>query len=438
MSKNSIDIPSLNSLLQEKLKSLETNSLRESSWKNFLQSGFPSVKHEEWRFTPIESSLKKIQKINSETTVTLPPETEKIISSLEPIDAFKIILVNGKPISFSEEIVDGIEMLRLNDAENKFPELISSHYGKYLNTDKEIFNALNTALTSEGIFIHLKKNIQTEKPIHIISIHDNREEGIYSTSRILIVLEEGAKAQIMETHISTGEKFSFTNNGAEIFLNPNSRLEYHLVQHLSLLHSSEASVIDSRQIVLSKDSFCNFTTVSMSGHLIRNNINMLFNDSNAEGHLYGLYLPSKNELMDNHSLVDHAKPNCRSNEFYKGIMTENGKGVFNGKIMVRKDAQKTNAYQNNRNLLLSDDASMNAKPQLEIFADDVKCSHGATSGQLDEEAMFYLRARGIGEVEAKKLLTLAFAEDVLVQTKHEGLHNQIDKWIEEKITTSNS
>ena len=161
---------------------------------------------------------------------------------------------------------------------------------------------------------------------------------------------------------------------------------------------------------------------------------MLFNAQNGEGHLYGLYLPSKNELMDNHSLVDHAMPNCFSNEFYKGIMTENGKGVFNGKIMVRKDAQKTNAYQNNRNLLLSDDAGLNAKPQLEIFADDVKCSHGATSGQLDEDAMFYLRARGIGELEAKKLLTLAFAEDVLVQTKHEGLHNQIDKWIEEKLS----
>ena len=427
MSKQVLDIPVLNEKLNAELQSLDKNPLRDSSWKNFLQSGFPSVKDEEWRFTPLENSLKKIQKISSADSVSLPAEAEKIIASLEPIEAYKIIVVNGKPVSVSAEI----------DGTVSFPfweGVRMGLFGKYLNTEKETFNALNTALTNDGVFIHLKKNSQIEKPIHIISFHDNREEGIYSTSRILIVAEEGAKAHIVETHISTAEKFSLQNLGAEIIVKQNARIEYHLIQHFSLLGKSEASVIDSRQVVLEKDSFCNFTTVSMSGALIRNNLHMLFNAQNGEGHLYGLYLPAKNELIDNHSLVDHAMPNCFSNEFYKGIMTENGKGVFNGKIMVRKDAQKTNAYQNNRNLLLSDDAGLNAKPQLEIFADDVKCSHGATSGQLDEGAMFYLRARGIGEMEAKKLLTLAFAEDVLVQTKHEGLHNQIDKWIEEKLS----
>ncbi|GDX53059.1 Fe-S cluster assembly protein SufD [Bacteroidota bacterium] len=427
MSKQVLEIPVLNEKLFAELQSLDKSYLRDSSWNNFLQSGFPSVKHEEWRFTPLENSLKKIQKISSADSVSLPAEAEKIIASLEPIDAYKIIVVNGKPVSVSAEI-DGTVSFPFGEG------IRMGLFGKYLTTEKETFNALNTALTNDGVFIHLKKNSQTEKPIHIISVHDNREEGIYSTSRILIVAEEGAKAHIVETHISTAEKFSLQNLGAEIIVKQNARIEYHLIQHFSLLGKSEASVIDSRQVVLEKDSFCNFTTVSMSGALIRNNLHMLFNAQNGEGHLYGLYLPSKNELMDNHSLVDHAMPNCFSNEFYKGIMTENGKGVFNGKIMVRKDAQKTNAYQNNRNLLLSDDAGLNAKPQLEIFADDVKCSHGATSGQLDEDAMFYLRARGIGEMEAKKLLTLAFAEDVLVQTKHEGLHNQIDKWIEKKLS----
>ena len=434
MSKQVLDIPVLNKKLFAQMQTLAQNPLRDSSWKNFLQSGFPSVKHEEWRFTPLENSLKKIQKVSSPDFVSLSDDAEKIIASLEPIDAYRIILVNGKPISNSVKISDEISLLSLKEAQKNFPEIIKEHFGKYLTTEKETFNALNTALTNDGVFIYLKKNSQAEKPIHIISVHDNREEGIYSTSRILIVAEEGAKAHIVETHISTAEKFSLQNLGAEIIVKPNARIEYHLIQHFSLLGKSEASVIDSRQVVLEKDSFCNFTTVSMSGALIRNNLHMLFNAQNGEGHLYGLYLPSKNELIDNHSLVDHAMPNCFSNEFYKGIMTENGKGVFNGKIMVRKDAQKTNAYQNNRNLLLSDDAGLNAKPQLEIFADDVKCSHGATSGQLDEDAMFYLRARGIGEFEAKKLLTLAFAEDVLVQTKHEGLHNQIDKWIEEKLS----
>ena len=425
--KSVLEIPQLNEKLLAQLQSLAPNPLRDSSWKNFLQSGFPSVKHEEWRFTPLENTLKKIQKVSSAVPVSLPAEAEKIIASLEPIDAYKIIVVNGKPVSVSAEI-DGTVSFPFGEG------VRMGLFGKYLSTEKETFNALNTALTNDGLFIHLKKNSQAEKPIHIISVHDNREEGIYSTSRILIVAEEGAKAHIVETHISTAEKFSLQNLGAEIIVKQNARIEYHLIQHFSLLGKSEASVIDSRQVVLEKDSFCNFTTVSMSGALIRNNLHMLFNAQNGEGHLYGLYLPAKNELMDNHSLVDHAMPNCFSNEFYKGIMTENGKGVFNGKIMVRKDAQKTNAYQNNRNLLLSDDAGLNAKPQLEIFADDVKCSHGATSGQLDEDAMFYLRARGIGEMEAKKLLTLAFAEDVLVQTKHEGLHNQIDKWIEEKLS----
>ncbi|HAP01113.1 MAG TPA: hypothetical protein DCQ93_04235, partial [Bacteroidetes bacterium] len=191
MNRTLFDIPSLNEKIEKQFLSLDKNSGRENSWKNFSQLGFPSVKHEEWRFTPIESSLKKIQKINSETTVALPAETEKIISSFEPIDAHKIILVNGIPVSISNEIESEISVLTLKDAKEKFSETISSYYGKYLNSEKESFSALNSALADNGIFIRFEKNYEAQKPIHIISVHDNREEGIYSTSRILIVTEEG-------------------------------------------------------------------------------------------------------------------------------------------------------------------------------------------------------------------------------------------------------
>ncbi|MFI5135439.1 MAG: Fe-S cluster assembly protein SufD, partial [Chitinophagales bacterium] len=292
------------------------------------------------------------------------------------------------------------------------------------------------ALSNDGVVLHVKKNVTLDKPVHIIHIHDNREEGNFFCSRILVVLEEGSSASVTETHVGLSTHFSLSNIGAEIKVNANARLEYQLIQHLSLLHSSEASLIDNRQISLQKNSFCNFSTVTLSGQLIRNNLSVRFDDERGESHFYGMYLPSSNELFDNHTLVDHALPNCFSNEFYKGILLGNGKGVFNGKILVRKDAQKTNAYQNNRNLLLSDEAQVHAKPQLEIFADDVKCTHGATTGQLDQEALFYLRARGIDEKLAKKMLTIAFAEDMLTQIKHEGLHHQLENWIEQKLSAT--
>jgi len=441
MTKKFLDIPELNEKLLSGLHFLEANMngnknsvvnrLREEAMEKFLQTGFPSHKNEEWRFTPIESSLKKISKISFDAPL-LPDEAENFISSLEPKDALKIVVLNSKPTS-SSITNEGLELMSIKEAEQKIPEVLEQHYGKYLSTDNESFSAINTALSDDGVVLHVKKNISLDKPIHVIHVHDNREEGNFSCSRILVVLEENSNATLTETHFALTPNFSLTNLGAEIKVGANARVEYQLIQHLDVLSKSEASIIDNRQISLEKNSFCNFTTVTLSGQLIRNNLNVRFDDVNGESHFYGLYLPSQNELFDNHTMVDHALPNCFSNEFYKGILLKNGRGVFNGKILVRKDAQKTNAYQNNRNLLLSNEAHVNAKPQLEIFADDVKCTHGATTGQLDEEAVFYLRARGIDQNTAKKMLTIAFAEDTLSHIKHEALHQQLKKWIEEKL-----
>lgn len=443
MTKRSFDIPVLNEKLIAALQLLDggmngsrdsvINRLRQPAMEKFLQTGLPSPKHEEWRFTPIEASLKKISKISLQPA-PLSAEVEKVISSLEPVDSYKLVLVNGKPADPVVVTMEGVEFMSLSEAQKKIPEVIEQHYGKYLSTDREAFNAINTALSSDGVILYVRKNVAVDKPFHLVHVHDNREEGNLILGRVLVVLEEGASASISETHISLSPHFSFANLGAEIKVAANARVEYQLVQHLSLLNRSESSVVDNRIISLEKDGFCNFTTVTLSGQLVRNNLTVRFDAVNGECHLYGLYMPSSHELFDNHTVVDHAVRNCFSNEFYKGILNGNGKGVFNGKILVQQDAQKTNAYQNNRNILLSDEAHINAKPQLEIFADDVKCTHGATTGQLDEEALFYLRTRGIGEQEAKKILTVAFAGDMLSQIKHHRLHQQLEKWIELKLT----
>ncbi|MBA3649726.1 MAG: SufD family Fe-S cluster assembly protein [Chitinophagales bacterium] len=461
MRKKELEIPGLNEKLLAGMHFLEAgmngnrnsivNRLRQPAMEKFRQSGFPSPKNEEWRFTPIESSLKKISRLSFDSRV-LSSETEAFIASLEPSDAYKVIVVNSRPVFFSTPDNAGVELMSISDAQKKIPLVIEKHYGKYLSFENETFSAINTALSKDGIVLHIKDNITLDKPLHIIYAHDNHEEGNFCCSRILVVLEEGAKASITETHIALSTHFSLSNIGAEIKVSANARVDYYLVQHLAAGRhnlqneesqqrsfsfgsgSTEASIIDNRQVSLDKDSYCNFTTVTLSGQLVRNNLNVQFDGTNGESHLYGLYLPSGNELFDNHTLVDHATPSSFSKEFYKGIISGNGKGVFNGKILVRKDAQKTNAYQNNKNLLLSDEAHVNAKPQLEIFADDVKCTHGATTGQLDQDALFYLQARGIGKNEAKKMLTVAFAADMLSQILHEPLHQQLERWIEEKLS----
>ena len=349
------------------LKQFRTDSL-----ENLQLTGFPNSKQEDWRFAKTEILFQE----NFETGI------------------------DHSVISYSHEVEPGVICCSLEDAlKNHLPKL-KTIYGQVAKEARNGFLDLNAAIGSSGVFIHLDKNVIAKNPMHI-------ELGGSKTSqpRIVILLEEGSSLNLILEHQAGG----WINSVSEIICKKNSRLNF-----ISIQDGGKNSFITSQtEAEVSRDAVANFFTLSLDNIFVSNNLNLRFTESKGEAHLFGLTLLNGKNLCDNHTVVDHAFPNCFSNEFYKGIFQEDSTGVFNGKIFVRKDAQKTNAFQSNRNILLSDNATIHTKPQLEIFADDVKCTHGAAVGQLDEEALFYLRTRGLDDDSARGMLTLAFANDIL-------------------------
>ena len=403
---------------------------RKEAIENFNRIGFPNSKNEEWKYTNISPILnsKPAFDINEKASSLTKENIQKFLIAGE--NAVVLVFENGifnKSISTPANHSKGVEIVNLASVTDH--EIVKKHLGKIAFAGNEPFVALNNAFVQDGVFIHVKSEVQFEIPVHILYI-DSSENPQHTTSvRNLIIAEKGSKINITESfHSLTDEVCGFTNSITEIAVMQNANVEFVKAQ----LSSSKSSQISYTQAIQERDSIFDTVTVTLSGELVRNNLHIKMNDVNCTSHLFGLYILDGNQLVDNHTLVDHAMPNCFSNELYKGIIGGKASGVFNGKIMVRKDAQKTNAYQSNKNILLTDDAQMNTKPQLEIFADDVKCTHGATTGQLDEEALFYLRARGIGEKSARALLNIAFAGDVLNNIKNEVLkenllHLAVDK-----------
>lgn len=275
----------------------------------------------------------------------------------------------------------------------------------------------------------MKRGKVVEHPVYIYNINDARSANILSQPRSLYYISENAQATFVETYATIGAQESFTNQVSEIVVEKDAILEYYKIQN-DVVTSNQVTTTHIRQV---GKSLVNTVTISLNGAIIRNNLNIAMEAEYSESHFYGLYFLKGTTLVDNHTVVDNVKPNCQSNELYKGVVDDNATAVFNGKIFVQKDAQKTNAFQSNKNILLSDGATVNTKPQLEIFADDVKCSHGCTVGQLDEEAYFYLRSRGISEKAAKSLLVHAFAIDILAHIKPETIRQYVDKLITERL-----
>jgi Fe-S cluster assembly protein SufD len=290
---------------------------------------------------------------------------------------------------------------------------------------KDGIHALNTSFIYGGVFIIINKNEVLENPFYFYHILKTNENHTLAQTRSLIYVEESAKVQLAEAYKTFGPMDSFTNEVMEVVVNDNAVVEYYKLQNDSV-NASHVGTTHIRQI---GKSYVHTVTVSLNGGVIRNNIDIIMEAAGNEAHMYGLYLIKGRTHVDNHTLVDNTEPNCFSNEFYKGIIDEHATGVFSGKIFVRPDAQKTNAYQSNKNILLSDSATVNTKPQLEIFADDVKCSHGCTVGKLDEEALFYLRTRGISKENAQSMLLQAFASDMVAQIKPESLRKYAEELI---------
>jgi Fe-S cluster assembly protein SufD len=425
---------SLNGLAKDKDGNPEkVHCVKLDALKRFEQLGFPEKKSEDWKYTNITPVIQKDysqKKKDKAVTVTKTAISDFVIPKLK---ANLLVFING---IFSRKLSNIITsdttayIGSFNDAYNIHKELIELHFGKYADYQNNGLTALNTSHARDGGFIYLPKDEIVEEPIHFLFVSDTRLKNILSQPRNLIIAGENSKATIVESYHSLNHNYSFTNAVTEIFANKNSGIEHYKIQD-----EVETSYnISTTQVNQERDSRYRSVTITWGGSIVRNNLNSVLSGENAECTMFGLYAAKRKQLYDNHTLVDHAVPNCNSNELYKGILNDNSNGVFNGKILVRKDAQKTNAYQSNKNIVLSDNAGINSKPQLEIFADDVKCSHGATTGQLDKEQLFYLRARGIGEAEAQNMLLIAFANDIIENIKPEPLRNKLYDTLIKKLS----
>lgn len=404
---------------------------RQESIENFKRLGWPNPKNEEWKYTNINKIIQAnpdFKKVQGNGVVTKEMVSQFLIAGA---DAFVLVFENGyfnKILSSLEKAPEGVTIQNLSSVSGN--DTVNKYLGKVASDSNEPFVALNTAFVNDGVFIHIQPGKSISQPIHIIYINSSTNPDHTSSIRNLIVAEQGSKINISESyHSLNNDACGLMNSVTEVVVMQNAHVELVKAQ----LESNKSSHISFTQAIQERDSLFDTVTVTLNGDLVRNNLHIKMNDVNCTSHLYGLYILDGNQLVDNHTLVDHAMPNCYSNELYKGIIGGKAAGVFNGKIFVRKDAQKTNAYQSNKNILLTDDAQMNTKPQLEIFADDVKCTHGATIGQLDEEALFYLRTRGIGEKNARALLNIAFAGDVLNNIKNEALKENLLKLSIDKL-----
>lgn len=408
----------------------DLHDVRTEAFKNFESKGFPTKKDEAWKYTSLNAILKNDFSVfpKNENTVQYS-DVKKYY--LHEVDTYKVVFVDGVFSSFlSSTTHDGLDVCLMSSAltKPKYKMVIDEYFNKIANKDESL-TSLNTAFSFEGAYINIPRSKIVEKPIEIINFSTGTESALLVQPRNLIIVGENAHVQIIERHQSLNENPVLTNSVTEIFAQKRAIVDYYKIQNDNL----EASLIDNTYIAQKEQSNASVHTFSFGGNLTRNNLNFYHQGEHIDSTLKGITIIEGKQHVDHYTLVQHATPNCESHQNYKTILDDKSTGVFNGKIYVEKEAQKTNAFQQNNNILLSDKASVNAKPQLEIFADDVKCSHGCTIGQLDEKAMFYMQSRGIPEKEAKALLMYAFTNEVIESVKIPALKARITKIIAMKL-----
>ena len=411
-------------------KSKAVQKARERGLRSFRQQGFPTRRNEEWKYTNITPYLQEKYIVDGVSAASAQNELVQT-AHIPHLDCHELVLVNGQ-LQSTEELVhlpQGIKVQSLSEAQKD--SAFATYFDKGTDLETFPFTALNTALFTNGLFIEVAANAVVEKPLHIVHVFTATNDNVFVQPRHLVVVHKNASFNLIESVVSqeSGSKI-FINSLTEVFIEENAACDHYVLQRAK---SGTRLVTATEVSQLRHSVYSNYTFSLPSADIIRNNLHLSLNDKETESHLFGLYLGAGKQLIDNHSLVNHKMPHCNSNEIYKGVLTENSTGVFNGKIFVQQDAQKTNAFQQNNNLLLSDKASVNSKPQLEIFADDVKCSHGSTVGQLSKEAMFYLQSRGIGEQKARALLVNAFAFDVTEKIKVPELEEYINQLVTHHI-----
>ena len=399
-------------------------AVRKEAIERFAALGFPARKAEAWKYTNIGKILRRNYAVQ-----TGPTSADVARSDVEPflipgLDAHVAVLVNGHfsaALSSLDDLPEGVVVMGLAHAHDIHAGLVETHFARYANYKIEAFTALNTAFAHDGLFLYVPRHTVVEKPVLTISVVTAGEEA-FVQPRHLVVVEENAQVKLIQRLAPRTETKTFVNAVTEVFVGAHANVDRYEIQDEPVT----TSVVNNVRAYQQTGSVFRNSTFTFSGEVIRNNVKIVPDAEHCETHLYGLFLGDGAMHVDNYTLVDHARPNCFSNELYKGILDDKATGVFNGKVLVRLDAQQTNAYQSNKSIVLTDTARMYAKPELEIYADDVKCSHGATTGQLDEDALFYLRSRGLTEKQARAILLAAFARDVLDNVAVESLRAALD------------
>lgn len=408
----------------------KAHEIRSAAIDSFEQQGFPTKKDEEWKYTSLNSVLKYDYSVFPESESAIDfKEVKKYF--LHEIESYKIVFIDGVYSSFlSETTHEGYDICLMSAAfkKPKYKMVVDNFFNTIADKNSSVSN-LNTAFALEGAYIHIPKNVVLPKPIQIVNFYTGNEKEILLQPRNLVIVGENSHAQIIERHQSLSSNNVLTNSVTEIFANKRAIVDYYKIQN----DEANASLIDNTFVQQKEHSIASVNTFSFGGKLTRNNVEFYQEGEHLESHLNGISILNNKQHVDNHTLIHHKHPNCESFELYKGIFDDSSTGVFNGKVIVDQEAQKTNAFQQNNNILIGDKATINAKPQLEIFADDVKCSHGCTIGQLDESALFYMQSRGIPTKEAKALLLYAFGNEVVEKIKIPELKSRITKLIANKL-----
>lgn len=407
------------------------NSHRAKAFRDFVAQGIPTRRNENYKYTNLQPAFSPDYHFIHQREKTDVDLNEVFRCDVPQLDTHLALIYNGWYYEENKEIgelPEGVILESLEKILQEKPELIQKYYAQLANTEEDPLVALNTAFAKDGYFLYIPKNVVIDKPIQLINLLKT-EKDAFVTQRNLVVVEPGASAQLILCEHTLNLNTYLSNSVTEVFVGANAQLEYYTLQNEHNKSASLGSVFVQQE----QDSKVTAHTSSLHGGLIRNNLKFILNGENAEAHLYGMSFIDRKQHIDNFTQVVHAKPHCLSNQVYKNVLDDESTGAFAGRIHVVRDAQKTNAFQRNNNLLLTDKATMQTKPQLIIDADDVKCSHGATVGQIDQEALFYLRARGIDEDKARLMMMNAFAHEVIQEIKVEALRERIDDLVDKRL-----
>ncbi len=400
------------------------NTLHQSAMDRFTQLGFPTTRQEEWRFTSVAPITKAPFKLAGDDRTSVTSQTLQQFT-FGQWQCHQLVFINGRyapELSSLGPLPNGVLLQGLETALKSDPEKLEPHLARYAGFQEHPFVALNTAFMTDGAFVFIPKNTVVGNPIHLLFISTVDDQPAMLHPRTLVVVEANSQAKVVESYAGLDGGVYFTNAVTEIVAGENAVIEHYKLQRENV----ESFHVATLQAYQDRSSSFSTHSISLGGALVRNDVNVVLAGEGCECTLNGCYMVKGHQHVDHHTLIDHAKPHGTSRELYKGILDDHASGVFNGKIIVRPDAQKTDARQANKNLLLSEDALVNTNPQLEIYADDVKCTHGATIGQLDADALFYLRSRGIDLETARHLLTYAFASDMVSRIKIDPIRTGLE------------